>query len=1303
MPDMFTFEVESYTATKLDIKVKNTSGEALEKALVIQLKPPKALMGDAVKTAADAARGEPQSRKKLTGIVTSPPALSVWATPGETNDSLGIMFKNDLNDAGTKVSPNKIEAGAEFTISIPLDSTAARAAVIIFPYACKHGTGAILNGTVELKSQPDQWVPNVTLKTNQDNPTAIEPPGLEIKILWNIENAVSATLRGPGPGGNVALELGTKAFPFRDGELLIRAVGPVTYLLQADVKNPATNQSVQITKVLMLDIKGSKQYGHIKASPERVLPFGPVKINWAAWGISKVIIDIGGATTNVELTEMSLTGHYQGKGVLDITAGRGGPIESAETKAYLTVAQGPAFETAQVTGFRVISWRTMKNSSFKGTPISMAVAGSVIGLLTTQGLWTANVGTNDFNPINYDLDPELTFTQKVTDAPKAWLGLAAFGDKFAVLRQTNQNDLQMVLYTAAGAVDGVPVDLPGDWRSLVSRGGAVFDVAAYGGRVYVVAENQQRRACSVVFQGETKTREELALESLAGYRLLTFDGVLYALNRDSGNMFRFTLTADGKLEPRKAASAVTQVSGRQTSMVKQGMFVPVGNVMAVLSPSALPSLASLAAFSVQNVLKYETPQMLRDAVISQDLVYNPQQDLWSRCGHGLDLEPGMISCFRYGDSKRLWVIEPKGKTYTLTVSTEHLFAHNYDLDLVSKPLPVFLNKNIECKILNNTNLQFVPLDDTCFKAGVTPFSSTSLVEMNPYSINLTAGVENRFAIRYGSLDPPSSITLRFMVQPPAGVNNRDFLELTLSGTDLSTATTIFKRINVNAQGSTSIAELSETRQQHATNAQIQILPPGLVMKLTFRNTTPYQLWLRSPEAPDQSARAYNGEEISINYSVPPFSIYAHGAGDLVFEIDISKPHGMEVKQPNTNQTQRIRVDQSKAQALRLHLIAFRPAGAAANYEFAVSHRIETALPGVFIGDGVPAGENFYVPLGSARDANKSDVVRITANDLKLEKSISVDSSGIFSHPNSIAVLSDKVVGIFQGTAAVALSPDLTLLGGHGFFWHDIITTLKGAGTKLWMLGIKVEPGNQLKCSIVDLDTSNSALNILSLDQQKGFRNAGITGAPAWLSPLTNSPMDVNGQTAAICVEGGLFLIDLNRKSVTEIKLEGTGREEAVLVDLRDNYVFCAHSTPNGQGLIVSYVSLQNQQTRANHTFFTPVHNMLTHTNPPTTPDLKYKSSRGVSLVAVQDQLVVSHGREIYVLNKRDLRVLREVTVDLPCRLIRAQLGTPPGESHPKYGAPREGFIVWAVGGTYEGNGQTRDKYQTAIYKIAIRR
>jgi hypothetical protein len=650
------------------------------------------------------------------------------------------------------------------------------------------------------------------------------------------------------------------------------------------------------------------------------------------------------------------------------------------------------------------------------------------------------------------------------------------------------------------------------------------------------------------------------------------------------------------------------------------------------------------------------------------------------------------------------MIDPKGKTYTLTVSTEHLFAHNYDLTIDSKSLPIFLNQSIECKILNNTNLQFVLLDDTCFKAGVTPFSSTSLVEMNPYSINLSPGVEHRFAMRYSSFDPPSSITLRFLVQQPAGVNHRDFLELTLSGTNLSTATTSVKRINVNAQGSTSIVELPETRQQHATNAQIQILPPGLGMKLTFRNTTPYQLWLRLPEAPDQSARAYNGEEISINYSVPPFSIYAHGAGELGFEIDFSQPHGMEIKQPNTNQTKRIRVDNSKAQALRLHLSSFRPAGALANYEFAVSHRIQTSLPGVYIGDGVSSGETFYVPLGSAGDVKKSDVVKITANDLKIEKSISIDGTGIFSHPNSIVALSDKVIAIFQGNLAVALSFDLTLLGGHGFGWQDIITTLKGSGTKVCMLGIKVE-SPQLKCSIVDLDTSTSALNIVSLDQQKGFRTARVTGAPAWLSPLTNSPMDVNGQTAAICVEGGLFLIDLGKKSVTvtEIKLEGTGREEAVLVDLRDNYVFCAHSTPNGQGLIVSYVSLQNQQIRANHTFFTPVHNMLTHTTPPTTTDLRYKSARAVSLVTVQDQLVVSHGREIYVLNKRDLRQLQEVTVDLHCRLIRAQLGTPPGENHPKYGAPREGYIVWAVGGTYEGNGQTRDKYQTAIYKIAIKR
>ena len=144
------------------------------------------------------------------------------------------------------------------------------------------------------------------------------------------------------------------------------------------------------------------------------------------------------------------------------------------------------------------------------------------------------------------------------------------------------------------------------------------------------------------------------LEGLLGYRLLTFDDALFALDRDSGQMLRFELK-DGKLEPYQAASAVDE---QRASMVKQGLLVPVGRVLAVLTPTSVPSLTSLAGFGLKNVLPSKNLAPLQDASrIPQDLVYSPLNDRWSRCGHGVDITAGVVA-FRGGQSPRLWVIDP---------------------------------------------------------------------------------------------------------------------------------------------------------------------------------------------------------------------------------------------------------------------------------------------------------------------------------------------------------------------------------------------------------------------------------------------------------------------------------------------------------------------------------------------------------------------------------------------------------------------------------------------------------------------
>jgi len=228
-------------------------------------------------------------------------------------------------------------------------------------------------------------------------------------------------------------------------------------------------------------------------------------------------------------------------------------------------------------------------------PLAMAVLAPQLAVLTAEGLFITDVGETD--PVQRLT--KLTFTKKSTEAPKQWLRLAAVHkdkdkdkDKlFVVLRRTHQDDLEVAPYKVDGTPEGIaPVNLPADIRPLVARSGTIYDCVGFRGRVYVVIEaglpdTKVRRAFSVAFDSSAKKsdfRPEPLLEPLAGYRLITFDGSLYALNRASGRIFRFDLTTAGTLEePRAAASAIKEDSIQKESMIYEGVFVPLGKTLAV--------------------------------------------------------------------------------------------------------------------------------------------------------------------------------------------------------------------------------------------------------------------------------------------------------------------------------------------------------------------------------------------------------------------------------------------------------------------------------------------------------------------------------------------------------------------------------------------------------------------------------------------------------------------------------------------------------------------------------------------------
>ncbi|HKG47207.1 MAG TPA: hypothetical protein VKB02_10795 [Pyrinomonadaceae bacterium] len=1321
MPDarVLDLTVQSYSANQLAIKVKNISGVSLDKPLTMEIACPKYLMDQRIRDAADAAAGKPRGVMTLDAVVTGVEGkFSVWAQPETSDHFVDVMFINDMDKSGAEIPPMMLPAGVEFTILIPLDREALHISLNL-PYSYEYDVNPRVDGELELKGEEIQWEPEVTLRTDHQSPTMIIPM-TDVKVFWHIKDGVSAVLRGPLPGGNSEWSLSnstTSDYKMSDGSFQIKAVGPVTYMLLAEVKGPAGKPNVQVARMLSLDVYTTGKYGYVAARPHRVLPLGLVEIDWAAWGFNAVTLFAGDGSRRIPLTDMTLSGSLQGMGVMRVTAGK--PEKVTETKVKLVIEVDQKQKTEATASFDVVPWRTMLKSDFTGQPVGLAVAGPNIALLTTDGLWIAKVGEHDFDGADYESVTKVTFTRKTTDTPRAWLAIAAFGKRFVVLKHTNDLDVQVAFFNSEGGPDEVlPIDLPADLRRIVGSGSPI-DLAVAGNRAYFVVQSlfqagPVRRAFSIGISNQKKAeyRDEPLLETMPGYRLLAFDNVLYALNRASGEMFRFVLTAAGKLEAYKAASGVDQSA---SSMVKQGLLVPVGRVLAVFGPNSVPSLASLAGFGLQNVLRYENVGPLKSAgSIPQDVVYSPQNDRWVRCGRGLDVTAGVVA-FRDGDSPRLWLIEPNGNTYTLTVGSEHLFLHDYVTDLPSKPLAPFLNKKRQITIINNTGMQFVPMtgNEACLKGGLTPLSATGPVELiSPPLATLRPGITETIELRYNEAQSPAT-TLRFLMQRPSGVKNEYVLELAISGADLSTATTVFKRIAVEKYGGVSITEVPGTRQQHSTSSRIEFFPKPLIegIKLTLRNITPYQLWLRSPDAQDEAAREkpYNGEEITIKYNTPAFSIYAHGADELFFDVDFALPNGIEQTWYGDGHTKRIRANTEHPLGLRIESSSVKETSTADIYECTLRYKVERALSGVYIGDGVPSkdGASVYLPVAMPSMVNRSQVLKLRANDLLIEGQMSLDSGGIFSAPNSLIVLADRVLAMVKNNILSQLSPDLKFQGGMPLFWHDVITNLKGFANanKFFTLGMKQESSNPPRYSYSYAARSYSQQGDeenMALDVQKGFRPARVPGAPAWVSPGTISPMDVSaGVAVAICVEGGLILIDLKSKRVMEVAIDGTGREEAVLLDPAEPLIFSAHAQPDTHGLMISRISSSNVSQKQTITLPSTVTHMLTDTRPFVGPNLQYNRPRAVSLAVTPDALFVSHARNIFVLDKQRLTVRQTIPVDLPCRLMHVRRGKPPGEATAKYPAPKECYMVWAVGSMYIGDGSKLDNAKLSVYKIGV--
>src|ERR1041384_7928220 len=144
--------------------------------------------------------------------------------------------------------------------------------------------------------------------------------------------------------------------------------------------------------------------------PNDILPHGLLEINWAAWGVSEITLNVSSnnvrhTTRTIQLTQQTKGRFFEGTGVMRVSASKTGEKVVLSAESIGSTSQEAS----------VVSWETMLKSDLKD-PLAMAVLAPKLAVLTADGLFITDVGETD--PVQRLT--KLTFTKKSTETPKQW-------------------------------------------------------------------------------------------------------------------------------------------------------------------------------------------------------------------------------------------------------------------------------------------------------------------------------------------------------------------------------------------------------------------------------------------------------------------------------------------------------------------------------------------------------------------------------------------------------------------------------------------------------------------------------------------------------------------------------------------------------------------------------------------------------------------------------------------------------------------------------------------------------------------
>lgn len=693
-------QVESGATDSLKIEVALVdppgTAEDARHPIQIELVLDREVITDNLLRAAEDAADQATGRIDVSDLVTldGTDNWRPWARPvGDKPGSFTLWISNDRDEKQKQVDQAQ-RGTAPLSIEIPLrgDLKESSFTEVRHRYATAYKSERRRIFGFGAESDLELWVranneaqpakrPAVRLFAPTEAPHA-RSLGDTLDIEWEVRDFVSGKLTGPFAGETRVIDLAAvDGQPsLAKGKIKVMALGTQIYELEATVSLDEGKNTV-VRRRLIVDVVTDDDYVALRLVPSVVLPRGWIEASWYVSGVSKARIETGKKAFTV-LDENNLVDHRQG--IQPFYAKEKGKTVTVQLVAEREGGNRP-YETSHT--YTVRRWADIHDVELQeSTPGRQDLAYAqrdgqgILALCLGKCLRYQKVGIADtIDEIDWS---------SLDEAQHETLACTGFSGGLAVILRSLDRSFRLATYFPGHPL-GLSTPLPDFLASCVLADRPV-QVCVLNGRGYVIVRTKRSgfawsfpiveptSGSAEVFEMKGEWCEEPLLTAMAAYTLCVCDEALHALDRETGHLYRLAPGEDPRggtlMAPRVCAPAVDDEGA---SLVKTGACVAIERLLAVVGSKN-----------------------------EQDIVYNPEWNVWNRCGR--DQEGALAVAFRPGASLRLWALHHDSESReklllkTLSVGSTSLFNPHYQDNASTPPTKIWLEESSSFSIINNS-------------------------------------------------------------------------------------------------------------------------------------------------------------------------------------------------------------------------------------------------------------------------------------------------------------------------------------------------------------------------------------------------------------------------------------------------------------------------------------------------------------------------------------------------------------------------------------------------------------------------